>query len=119
MPRPRKPRYCGCDLCGHAFRPTGIPMSSLDRIALASDELETLRLCDLEGLTQAEAGERMGVSRGTVQRTVKEARRKVARALVEGAVLVMEDILQDPQDIKVCNGPGVSAGQGKGCGRLS
>jgi predicted DNA-binding protein (UPF0251 family) len=57
---------------------------------LAHDELEALRLCDLEGLTQEEAGLRMGVSRGTVQRTVKQARSKVAHALVNSAVLVLD-----------------------------
>jgi predicted DNA-binding protein (UPF0251 family) len=90
MPRPRKPRRCGCDLCCLTFRPAGVPLNCAEQISLAADELETLRLCDLEGLTQQDAGECMGVSRGTVQRTVKQARAKVAKALVEGAALVME-----------------------------
>jgi len=75
-------------MCGQAFRPTGTPMRSLEQIRLFDDELEAIRLCDLEGLTQQEAGERMGVSRGTVQRLVKQARGKVAQALVHGAALV-------------------------------
>ena len=87
MPRPRKPRRCGCSAHGRAFRPTGIPMAMVEKISLAHDELEALRLCDLQGLTQEEAGREMGVSRGTVQRTVKQARAKVARALVDGAAL--------------------------------
>jgi predicted DNA-binding protein (UPF0251 family) len=33
----------------------------------------------------------MGISRGTVQRILTAARRKVAQALVEGAALIMED----------------------------
>ena len=101
MPRPRKPRQCGCNMCGRAYRPTGVPMNAVDKIPLAPDELESLRLCDLEGLTQAEAGERMGVSRGTVQRTVKSARRKVAQALVQGAALIMCDMVQEPVELTV------------------
>lgn len=64
-------------------------MSDLRKISLDRDELETLRLCDLEGLTQEEAGQRMGVSRGTVQRVLAGARKKTAQALVEGAALVL------------------------------
>lgn len=47
-------------------------------------ELEVLRLVDLEGLSQEEAGSRMGISRGTVWRLLQEARRKSAQALTEG-----------------------------------
>jgi predicted DNA-binding protein (UPF0251 family) len=39
-------------------------------------------------LTQEEAGERVGVSRGTIQRIITVARRKVAAALTEGAALI-------------------------------
>jgi excisionase family DNA binding protein len=59
-------------------------------VLLLHDELEALRLCDGEGLTQEEAGERMGVSRGTVQRLVASGRRKVITAIVAGRALVME-----------------------------
>lgn len=89
MPRPRKPRQCGCPSYVRAFKPTGTPMPQLAKLELAEDELEALRLCDLLGLTQEEAGQRMGVSRGTVQRTVKTARAKVAQALTEGMALLL------------------------------
>ena len=62
-------------------------------MTLLRDELEALKLCDKEGLTQEEAGVKMGVSRGTVQRMLTTARRKVATALVEGAALILEDDL--------------------------
>lgn len=64
-------------------------MPQLEKLNLAEDELEALRLCDLMGLTQEEAGQRMGVSRGTVQRTVKSARAKVAQALTQGMALLL------------------------------
>jgi len=67
-------------------------MPQLRQIPMAPDELEALQLCDGEGLSQEEAGARMGVSRGTVQRTVKAARRKIVEALTAGdAALVLCD----------------------------
>ena len=66
-------------------------MGRLSQISFQRDEMEALRLCDLENLTQKEAGDRMGVSRGTVQRILTAARSKVADALVNGKALVFED----------------------------
>lgn len=63
-------------------------MSKLEQIELFRDEMEALRLCDMDGLTQEEAGQKMGVSRGTVQRIITIARRKTAEALTEGRALV-------------------------------
>jgi predicted DNA-binding protein (UPF0251 family) len=59
-------------------------------IPLSRDELEALKLCDLDDLTQEEAGGRMGVSRGTVQRILAAARKKVATALARGKAIVFE-----------------------------
>ncbi len=64
-------------------------MSELEVVYLQADELEAARLCDLLDLTQEEAGERMGVSRGTVQRLLTGARKKTAQALVEGRAIVL------------------------------
>ena len=47
-------------------------------------ELEAFRLVDMEGLSQEEAGQKMGISRGTIWRLVQSARKKVAQALSEG-----------------------------------
>jgi predicted DNA-binding protein (UPF0251 family) len=60
------------------------PQGSLEPICIEPAELEALRLVDLEGLSQEEAGEKMGVSRGTVWRLVQSARKKTAQALSEG-----------------------------------
>ena len=89
-PRCKKPRFCKCRFRGKAFKPTGVPMSEVKRIPLSRDELETLKLCDLDELTQEEAGARMGVSRGTVQRILSAARKKVAMALAQGGAIVFE-----------------------------
>ncbi len=65
-------------------------MSQLQTLELEADELEALSLCDREGLTQAEAGEQMGVSRGTVQRLVTSGRKKMVEALVAGYALLLK-----------------------------
>jgi uncharacterized protein len=90
-PRPMKPRNCKCPYGGRAFKPTQVPMWDLEKIPLGHDELESLRLCDLVGMTQEEAGREMGVSRGTVQRLLASAHAKVARALTESCALVLGD----------------------------
>jgi predicted DNA-binding protein (UPF0251 family) len=59
----------------------------MEPIYLESAEVEVLRLVDFEGLSQAEAGERMGVSRGTIWRLVQSARKKTAQALSEGRMI--------------------------------
>jgi len=58
-------------------------------ITIEPAELEALRLVDLEGLSQEQAGTKMGVSRGTIWRLVKSARSKVAQALTEGRPLTV------------------------------
>ncbi len=63
------------------------PPRGLKPVLMNTAELEASRLVDLEGLTQEEAGERMGVSRGTVWRLLKSARRKTAKAITEGRPL--------------------------------
>ncbi len=52
-------------------------------------EVEAQRLIDLEGLSQEEAGQRMGISRGTVWRLLQTARRKAAQSLSEGRPLLI------------------------------
>jgi predicted DNA-binding protein (UPF0251 family) len=64
------------------FTPT--PQGNPEPIAIDQAELEALRLVDLEGLSQEEAGKRMGVSRGTIWRFTQSARKKTAQALTEG-----------------------------------
>ena len=91
MPRPKKQRQCLCRNRGQVYKPAGTPMFKLDQISIYSDELEVLRLCDMEGMVQEEAGKKMGISRGTVQRLLATARKKTARALVKGAALVFAE----------------------------
>ncbi len=54
-------------------------------VEFTPEELEALRLADIEGLTRIEAAEKMGVSQPTFHRILKEARRKASIAVVGGA----------------------------------
>ena len=58
-------------------------------ITLQPEEIELIRLIDLEGLEQEEAAERLGVSRKTAWRDLHDARRKIADALVNGKGIQM------------------------------
>ncbi len=78
-----KPVRIGVTPPVRSFQPSGLP-ANLEPVYLELAELEVLRLIDLEGLSQEEAGERMGISRGTVWRLLQAAREKVAGALMEG-----------------------------------
>jgi predicted DNA-binding protein (UPF0251 family) len=75
------------------FRPE--PEEHGTPILLEHAELEVLRLLDLEDLSQEEAGNRMGVSRGTIWRLQKRARTKIALALTEGRRI--EIVAADPE----------------------
>jgi predicted DNA-binding protein (UPF0251 family) len=90
-PRYKKPRACECPLKGKAYKPVGIPLRNLERITIYRDELEALKLCDVDGLTQEEAGKKMGISRGTVQRILSSGRKKVASSLTGCKALVLDE----------------------------
>lgn len=92
-PRPKKPRNCTCPhhLPGSMIiKPAGILTRDLEKVILDLDELEALRLCDREELSQAEAGERMSVSRGTVQRLLTSGRKKIIDAIINSCALVIQ-----------------------------
>ena len=74
MGRQKKPRYCREFSGYNLFKPSGIPLAQVEIVEVALDEVEAMRLCDLEGIDQARAAEEMGVSRGTVQRLVSSGR---------------------------------------------
>jgi len=85
IPRPRNPRIIRCDPIHSYFKPRGIPLKDIPgKVDITLEELETIRLSDLEGLSQKEVGERMKISQSTVSRHLEEVHRKIAKALVLG-----------------------------------
>lgn len=87
MARPCCPRHIAHRPPASYFKPAGIPLCELEEIELAADELEALRLADVEDLYHTEAAKRMKVSRQTFDRIVRRARMKAAEALVRGRAL--------------------------------
>ncbi len=65
------------------------PCLNPDPIELTYPEYEVLRLMDLEGLTQEQAAEKMGTSRGTIWRLASSARRKIIQSLTESRPLIL------------------------------
>jgi predicted DNA-binding protein (UPF0251 family) len=72
------------------YKPRGIPLSVLEEVTLTVDEFEAIRLTDLEGLYQADAAEKMSVSRQTLGRILESAHKKIADALVNGKALLIK-----------------------------
>ena len=66
-------------------------MCALEEIELALDEVEAMRLTDVEDMYQAEAAERMGISRQTLGNIIARAHKKVATAILEGKALRIGD----------------------------
>jgi len=90
MARPVKLR-CVAQLPGTGFfRPAGIPTNALQGVCLSVEEIESIRLKDLEGLEQEECAQRMHISRPTFHRIVESARRKLADALINGKAIQIE-----------------------------
>jgi len=65
------------------FHPAGV-FEPQQVIELTLEEIEAMRLVDLEHLTQEEAAMRMGVSRKTLWNDLKSGREKVIRAIING-----------------------------------
>ncbi len=127
MPRPCRRRLVAGVPQVTYYKPQGVPLRMLEQVVLGIDELEALRLADLEGLSQEEGGQRMNVSRPTFGRIVETARRKVAQALVGGLALRIEggNVAFAPptgepaaeQDGPWCGHGRGGHGFGRGCGR--
>jgi len=69
------------------FKPRGIPLVSLKEICLNLDEVEAIRLADLQGLYQQQAAKLMNISRQTFGNIIKSAHRKIADAIINGKAL--------------------------------
>lgn len=62
-------------------------MRGLQEVNLTYEEIEAIRLSDLEGIPQKEAAERMNISQSTVHRVLVSGRKKVADALFNGKAI--------------------------------
>lgn len=90
MSRPKQFRKIFSPPLMTGFKPFGIPRAQLEEVVLHYDEYEAIRLLDYEGLMQEQAAERMNVSRPTLTRIYESARKTIAKAFVEGKMIVIE-----------------------------
>lgn len=117
MPRPPLPRRVCCPIGVRGFRPIGRRACATDLVTIGRDELEAIRLADLEGLYQEAAAERMGVSRQTFARILTHGRAVVAQGLIEGKALLIEPgaAVEGPAPPMACPVHGGARRRGRGC----
>lgn len=111
MPRPKKWRKV-CSLPDvNRFGPLEGAASEAF-VVMTVEEYETVRLIDLEEMTQEGCAEQMNVARTTVQGIYDSARKKIADSLVNGKTLIIEG-----GDYMLCDGRGGRCGK-SGCRRM-
>ena len=65
-------------------------MRFLEAVVLSADEVEALKLYEVDSFEQFEAGKKMGVSQPTFARLLDKAQKKVAKAIIEGKAIRIE-----------------------------
>lgn len=104
--RPRCPRRIEAEPAVTYYKPRGVPLQELDVVLLSLEELEAVRLVDLEGLEQEGAAQRMGISRRALWEDLQNARRKIVGALVKGKAIEIKGgdyTVQKPRECQ-CKG---------------
>ena len=91
MVRPRKIRRIGFDPEVTYFKPRGTPLSGLDEVELGHDEMEAIRLKNIEKFDQKRCAQKMKISQSTFQRILSSAYKKIAEALIRGKAIRIED----------------------------
>lgn len=69
------------------FKPQGIPIRDLKVVELTNEELEALRLKNMEKLKQVECAEQMETSQSTFQRILSSSYEKLTEALIKGKAI--------------------------------
>ena len=91
MPRPRSQRRIKFNPQITIFKPQGVPMRTLDWTELSMEEMEALRLYEIEELSQTECAKKMNTSQSTIQRILDGAHKKIAQALIMGRAIKIND----------------------------
>ncbi|MEN6611390.1 MAG: DUF134 domain-containing protein [Methanoregulaceae archaeon] len=89
--RPRAARVLSGGLPARCYAPRCCADDAMETVTLLPDEIELLKLIDIEGLEQEAAAGVLGVSRKTVWRDLHEARRKVTDALLNGKIIELTE----------------------------
>lgn len=84
MPRPKIKRCLRFKPGTRYFKPQGIPLRILEEVCLLGDELEALKLYEVDLLDQTQAAKKMKISQPTFARLLGSAHKKVAEAIIKG-----------------------------------
>ncbi|MCK9641495.1 MAG: DUF134 domain-containing protein [Prolixibacteraceae bacterium] len=87
MPRPRLNRKINFNPDVTFYKPQGVPLRFLDIVDLTLEELEAIRLKNVENLNQIECAKKMMTSQSTFQRILTSAYNKISGALVNGKAI--------------------------------
>lgn len=87
--RPKKVRYIQRMPLVRQFSPRGKP-GRPEEVVLHIDEFEALKLSDYQMFSQSEGALAMKLSRASFGRSLREARRKIADALVCGKIIKIQ-----------------------------
>ena len=87
MPRPRLCRRIRFNPNVVYFKPQGVPLRFLDVVNVSLEEVEALRLKNIEGLEQTECAKKMKTSQSTFQRILSSAYKKISDALINGKAI--------------------------------
>lgn len=90
MPRPKLKRCTKFEPNVFYFKPKGIPLRELEEVVLFSDELEALKLYEVDGLEQKVSAEKMKISQPTFARILNIAQKKIAEGIVRGKAIRIE-----------------------------
>ncbi|MDD5944942.1 MAG: DUF134 domain-containing protein [Clostridia bacterium] len=88
MPRPCKRRRI-CSMPKNCGLLPSVTDEKTEAVIMTVDEYETIRLIDLENMSQEECSVSMGVARTTAQAIYNSARKKLADCLVNGRELIV------------------------------
>jgi predicted DNA-binding protein (UPF0251 family) len=91
MPRPKLKRKIQFNPEIRYFKPQGVPMRYLKIVELLPEEVEALRLKNIENMNQEECAKKMNTSQSTFQRILSSAYHKISEALIKGnAIKIIE-----------------------------
>ena len=87
--RPKKVRFIQKIPIVRQFSPRGKP-GRPEEVILHMDEFEAIKLADFQMFSQSEGALAMRLSRASFGRAVREARKKIADALVNGKIIKIQ-----------------------------
>lgn len=90
MSRPKTHRRIQFMPSVYYFKPRGIPLRELDEVVMMPDELEAIKLHDVDNLEQIDAAKKMKISQPTFGRILNSAYKKMAQAIVGGKAIRIE-----------------------------